>query len=156
MIRFIQIDKYQISLLYQMYESSSFTLPLVITRVMLSVYLCPRVITLSSLHCLYFCQHFVEMLFWKLFSYRMLLLFLFNRYNKYKKRGEILIAQEFRQKCKKCNGYQVPHFDREATDKVNISISHAQFHGILGWLGFEIHGTLRWLGFECSGFFRDI
>ena len=51
-----------------------------------------------------------------------MMMFLFNRYSKAEKKGEIMIAQEFRQKCKKCDDYQFPQFDREATDKVNISV----------------------------------
>ena len=68
--------------------------------------------------------------------------FLFNRYSKAEKKGEIMIAQEFRQKCKKCDDYQFPQFDREATDKVNkhLCVSHSLFHGTLG-LDFEFPET---------------
>ena len=55
------------------------------------------------------------------------MIFLKFRYNEDEDRGEIKISKEFRQKCKKCNRYQFPQFDREATDKASFEKSSTNF-----------------------------
>ena len=39
------------------------------------------------------------------------------RYNSSKKRGDIVVVQEFEQECKKCNTMLKPRFEIEATEK---------------------------------------